>query len=84
MQDRKPLKMEVSVPTLELLKHERRIKQEDYKKLDKMKNVSSSLHSRTINHSFVHSVFLAEDKEGRAAQSGYVTRAFSGSRSVRA
>ena len=40
--DRKPfkLKMEVSVPTLALLRHEHRIKQEDYFKLDKMKNVS--------------------------------------------
>ena len=40
-QDRKLFKMEVSIPTMELLQRERRIKQEDYKKLDKMKNVSS-------------------------------------------
>ena len=38
--DSKKLKMEVFVPTMEFLRHERRIKQEDYKKLDKMKNVS--------------------------------------------
>jgi hypothetical protein len=41
LEDRKPLKMEVYVPTMEFLRHERRIKDEDYKKLDKLKNVSS-------------------------------------------
>ena len=39
------IKMEVFVPTMEFLRHERRIKQEDYKKLDKMKNVSLLCHS---------------------------------------
>ena len=40
LEDRKNFKLEVSVPSLELLRHERRMKHEDYKKLDKMKNVS--------------------------------------------
>lgn len=40
----KPTKMEISIPTMELLQHEHRIKEEDYKKLDKMKNVSSLFH----------------------------------------
>lgn len=38
-------KTEVSVPPMDLLQHELQLKEEDYKKLDKMKNVSSLFHS---------------------------------------
>ena len=55
--DRKPCKfeLEVSVPTLELLRHERRMKHEDYKKLDKMKNVSLLLGAIDSNSFMVFS-----------------------------
>ena len=44
------MKMEVYVPTLEFLKRDR-LKEEDYKKMDKMKNVCSVSHS---NFSCIH------------------------------
>lgn len=64
IRDRSSCKVEVSVPTFELLEHERRIKEEDYKKLDKMKNVKIHLQVfqvGAINH--LYHPYLAKDKE---------------------
>ena len=56
------MKMEVYVPTLEFLKRDHRLKEEDYKKLDKMKNVCSVSHS---NFSLYSSIILAKGKKNK-------------------
>jgi hypothetical protein len=85
MDDSKPCKMEASISSADLLQ-EHSIKQEDYKKLDKMKNVSSLFHSFqgfSVGYKlFNHSLYIAKDKESRGSQSGYATRALSGSRTL--